>query len=68
MATELGAEIIRKQGTDVARIVTETALEQECGLIIIGKPHFSFWNFVLNRNLLNKILKYSNDIDIVLVS
>ncbi len=68
MATELGAEVIKKKGIDIAKIITETALEQECKLIIIGKPHYSFWNFLLNRNLIDKILKYSNEIDIVLVS
>ena len=68
LATELGAEGIKKKGVDVAKIITETAAEHGCGLIIIGKPHFSFWSFFLNRNLIDKILRYSNEIDIVLVS
>jgi two-component system sensor histidine kinase KdpD len=68
LATELGAEVIKKKGIDVAKVITETALEQECKMIIIGKPHFSFWSFLLNRNLIDKILRYSHEIDIVLVS
>jgi two-component system sensor histidine kinase KdpD len=68
MATELGASVIKKQGKDIARIITDTAIEHECRMIIIGKPHFSFWSFLLNRNLIDKILKYSDEIDIVLVS
>jgi len=68
MATELGAEVIKKKGTDVARVITETTLEQECKMIVIGKPHFSFWSFIMNRNLIGKLVKYSKDIDIVLVS
>jgi two-component system sensor histidine kinase KdpD len=68
MATELGGEVIRKSGTDVAKILVERAKEQESRLIIIGKPHFSFWSFIFNRNLIKKILNYSQDIDIIIVS
>lgn len=68
MATELGAQVIKKRGTDVAKLVAETAIEQEAGLIVIGRPHFSLIGFLLNRNLIRKILKYASDIDIIIVS
>ena len=68
MATELGAQVIKKRGTDVAKLVAETAIEQEAGLIVIGRPQFSLIGFLLNRNLIRKILKYASDIDIIIVS
>jgi two-component system sensor histidine kinase KdpD len=68
LATELGGEVIKKTGENIGKIVAETAKEQESSLIIIGKPHFSFVSFILNRNLIQKILKYSVDTDIIIVS
>lgn len=67
LATELGAEVIRKKGKEVAQLITETATEQECKMIILGKPRFSIGSFLLNRNLIGKIVRYSNKIDLVLV-
>ena len=68
LATELGGEVIKKAGDNIGKIVAETAKEQESSLIIIGKPHFSLMSFMLNRNLIQKILKYSKDTDIIIVS
>lgn len=68
MATELGAEVIKKKGIDVAKIVTETAKEQECGLIILGTPNFSLFNSLLGRNLFEKIVKLNPGVDIIIVA
>ena len=68
MATQLGAEVIRKKGSDVAKLVTEAAREQECGLIIIGTPNFSFWNYLLGRNIFQKIVELNPGTDIIIVA
>jgi two-component system sensor histidine kinase KdpD len=68
MATELGAEVIKKKGEDVAKIVTETAKEKECGLIIMGTPNFGLWNYLLGRNLMQKIVKHNPGMDIIIVA
>ena len=68
LATELGAEVIKKKETNIARAIVDTAKEQEAGLIIIGKPKSSFLAFILNRNLIQRILKYSSGVDIIIIS
>jgi len=68
MATQLGAAVVKKKGVDVAKIVTETAKEQECGLIIMGTPNFSLINYLLGRNLIQKIVKLNPGMDIIIVA
>ncbi len=68
MATELGAEVIKKKAVDVAKCIAETAHEQECGLIIMGTPDFSLVNYLLGRNLMQKIVKLTPNVDIIIVA
>ncbi len=70
LATELGAEIIKKESKNIAKAISEVAEGQEITTICIGKPHFNLFTFILATNTFNELLKKlkSLDIDIVILS
>lgn len=69
LATELGAEIIKKESNNVAKTIAEVAEEKEITTICIGKPHISFLAFILAGSTFNELLKKlkSQDIDLFIV-
>ncbi|MCX6291751.1 MAG: sensor protein KdpD [Bacteroidetes bacterium] len=70
MATELGAEVIRVQGNNIAKAIIDTAEQKGITTICIGKPHFSLVKIILATNIFNELLQKlsSSDIDIVILS
>jgi|ERR1019366_1157844 two-component system sensor histidine kinase KdpD len=70
LATELGAEIIKKESKNIAKTIAEVAEEREISTICIGKPHFNIFTFILATNTFNELLKKLKllDIDIVIIS
>src|ERR1035437_5616820 len=70
LATELGAEIIKKESKNIAKTIAEIAEEREITTICIGKPHFNLITFILAGNTFNELLKKlkSMDIDLIILS
>ena len=70
LATELGGEIIKKEGKSVAKEIAEIAETLEITTICIGKPHLNLFAFILATNTFNELLKKlkSLDIDIIILS
>ncbi|MFN8145588.1 MAG: sensor protein KdpD [Bacteroidia bacterium] len=70
LATELGAEIIKVEGINVAKAIMEQAEERKITTICIGKPHFNLFRIILATNIFNELLKKlsANDIDLVILS
>jgi len=70
LATELGAEIIKKESKYIAKTIAETAEERGITTICIGKPHFNLITFILAGSTFNELLKKlkSLDIDIIILS
>ncbi|MBL0104179.1 MAG: sensor protein KdpD [Bacteroidetes bacterium] len=70
MATEMGAELIRVQNSNIAKAIIETAEQKGITTICIGKPHFSLVKIILATNIFNQLLTKlsSSDIDIVILS
>ncbi|MDO1451470.1 sensor protein KdpD [Rhodocytophaga aerolata] len=70
MATELGAEVVTLKHTSVATAIVTFALEKEISLIVLGKPHFGWWNFVFRSTLLRHMLIQTEPtpIDLIIVS
>jgi two-component system sensor histidine kinase KdpD len=69
-ATELGAEVIKVKGENVARAIIETAELKEITTICIGKPHFNLIKIILATNIFNQLLKKmsASDIDLVILA
>ena len=69
-ATELGAEIIQKQGNNIAQAIVETISEKQITTICIGKPHLTLWQIILRTGVFNQLLKTltKNEVDLVILS
>lgn len=70
LATELGAEIIKVENTEIVKAIMQQAEERKISTICIGKPHFSLIRIILATNIFNELLKKlsSSDIDLVILS
>ncbi|MBK9732052.1 MAG: sensor protein KdpD [Chitinophagaceae bacterium] len=70
MATELDAEIIKVENTNVAKAIIEQAELREITTICMGKPHLSLMRVIIATNVFNELLKKlsSSDIDLVILS
>jgi two-component system sensor histidine kinase KdpD len=70
LATELGAEVIRLRGTNIAKAIMEVAEQHAITTICIGKPHLSLYNVIKSTAVFNQLLNKlaASDIDIVILS
>ncbi len=70
LATELGAEIIKVENSNISKAIIEQCEERKITTICIGKPHLSLIKVILATNVFNELLKKLslNDIDLVILS
>lgn len=70
LATELGAEIIREQGNQVARVIIRQCEERRITTVCIGKPRLNIRKILLATNILNSLIKKlsASNIDLVILS
>ena len=70
LATELGAEIIKVEGKNVAKAIVEQVEERKITTICIGKPHLNLFRIIIATNVFNQLLQKlsANDVDLVILS
>ena len=70
LATEMGAEVIRKKNSDIVDSIMELAAEREITTICIGKPKKNGILNIFKPNLFDKLSKRltSTDIDLIILS
>lgn len=70
LATELGAEVIRKETAHVADSIVEVTEQHSITILCIGKPHLNLFRVILSTTLFNKLLKKlsSSKTDLVILS
>ena len=70
LATELGAEVVRKKNNNIAKGIMETVEEKAITTICIGKPHLTLLNVILSTAVFNQLLNKlaASDIDVVILS
>ena len=70
LATELGAEIIKVENSNIAKAIVEQCEERKITTACIGKPHLNLAKIILATNVFNELLKKlsANDIDLVILS
>lgn len=70
LATEMGAEVIRKKNSDIVDAIMELATEREITTICIGKPKNNGLLHIFKPNLFEKLSKRltSTDIDLIILS
>ncbi|MCG2793963.1 MAG: sensor protein KdpD [Weeksellaceae bacterium] len=70
LASELGAEIIKVENTNVTRAIIEQCEERKITTVCIGKPHLNLWKIIIATDTFNSLLnKLSQEnIDLVILS
>lgn len=70
MATELGGEVIRVQGNNIAKGIMDIVESHAITTICIGKPHLSLYNVIMSTAVFNQLLNKlaASDVDIVVLS
>ena len=70
LATELGAEIIKVENSNIAKAIIEQCEERQVTTICVGKPHLNMIRLILATNVFNELLKKlsASDTDLVILS
>ncbi len=68
LARQLGAEVIVRSGTDVAKTLVEVARQNNVSQICVGKPSgYPFWEWFQGGSLAHRLIQQSGDIDVHMV-
>ncbi len=67
LAEDLGAEVIRVSGKDVARTLAEVARTRHITQIVLGQPARHPWEELLRGSIINRLLRLQTQVDIHLV-
>lgn len=70
LATELGAEVIKVQNSNITEAIVEVVKQKDITTVCIGKPHLNLFKVILSTNIFNKLLNNlsSSNIDLVILS
>jgi len=67
LAEDLGAEVLRVEGTDIAATLAQVARERHITQIVIGQPMRGWWHYLLYGSVVNRLLRYPIGADIHVV-
>ncbi|MBC7486136.1 MAG: sensor protein KdpD [Cytophagaceae bacterium] len=70
LATELGAEIVRMESSNIAEAIVEACELRKITVLCIGKPHINLFRIILSTTIFKTLLKKlsSSDTDLVIFS
>lgn len=66
-AEDLGAEVIRTKGHNIARRLVEVVKERHVTQIVLGQPSRNRWEEILRGSMINRLVRLNVGIDIHLV-
>jgi two-component system sensor histidine kinase KdpD len=67
LAEDLGAEVLKVEGSDIAATLARIAREEHVTQIVIGQPTSSPWFARLRGSIVNRLLRYPTGADIHVV-
>jgi two-component system sensor histidine kinase KdpD len=68
MARELGAEVVKLQGSDPVACLLDFARSHGVGQIVIGRSHQPWWKQVLGRSVPLRLVREADGFDVYIVS
>jgi len=70
LATELGAEIIKVENSNVTRAIMQECEKHKITTVCIGKPHLNLWKIIVATDTFNSLLKKvsQENIDLIILS
>jgi two-component system sensor histidine kinase KdpD len=67
LAEDLGAEVVRVEGRDIAATLAQVARERHITQIVIGQPTKGFWHYLMYGSVVNRLLREPIGADIHVV-
>jgi two-component system sensor histidine kinase KdpD len=67
-AEDLGADVVRAQGRDVAAAILHVAREKNAGSIVVGQPRRRGFGGLAGASVVDKLLRLAKDIDVHIVA
>ncbi|MDN3672532.1 sensor protein KdpD [Flavobacterium branchiarum] len=70
LATELGAEIIKIEGTNITNTILTVVEQKHITTVCIGKPHFNLFKVILSTSIFRRLLNRlsSSNVDLIVLS
>ena len=70
LATQLGAEVIKKENSKITNAILEVVEQKQITTVCIGKPHFNLFKVILSSSIFNKLLNKlaSSNVDLIILS
>ncbi len=68
LARELGAEVIRLRGEDPVTTLLDFARTHQVGHLIVGRSSINGWRALLNRTVLQRMVRDATDVDLHIVA
>ncbi|MDG1871107.1 MAG: sensor protein KdpD [Flavobacterium sp.] len=70
LATQLGAEVIKKENGKITDAILEVVEQKQITTVCIGKPHFNLFKVILSSSIFNKLLNKlaSSNVDLIILS
>ncbi|MBF7093268.1 sensor protein KdpD [Flavobacterium sp. ALJ2] len=70
LATELGAEVIKIESTNITDTMLKVVEQKEITTVCIGKPHFNFFRVILSTSIFRRLLSRLSlsNVDLVILS
>lgn len=70
LATQLGAEVIKKENGKITDVILEVVEQKQITTVCIGKPHFNLFKVILSSSIFNKLLNKlaSSNVDLIILS
>ncbi|MDR6945228.1 sensor protein KdpD [Mucilaginibacter pocheonensis] len=67
LATQLGGQVLKVKGDQIAKCIWETAEKYDITTICIGKPRFKFYQLIMKTAVFTQLLNKMSETDIDLV-
>jgi two-component system sensor histidine kinase KdpD len=70
LATQLGAEVIKVEGTNITDAMLKVVKQKNITTVCIGKPHFSLFKVILSTTIFRRLLNSlsESNVDLVILS
>jgi two-component system sensor histidine kinase KdpD len=68
MAQSMGAEVVKLEGSDVARTICRFAKEKGVSLVIVGQTHRSQWHRLRHGSVVRELIENHEGLDVLVIA
>lgn len=67
LAQRMGAEVVKLEGTDVARTLIDFAHRQGVSLVLVGRSERPWWHRLLHGSIVDRLLVEGRGVDVLII-